>query len=295
MSDHGHGPDTDSAHGEHADWTDQLPKLVLEGELDLGWITEAIEWLNGLRDVPATQVVDVGAGPGVAAVLLAERLPEAQVTAFDGTQALLDHARERAVDHGVGDRFRVRRGHIGPAMGDLPPADLIWASRVIHHLSEPREGVRQLGQLLSDNGLLALVEGGLPSRVLPGGYGVGPVSLVSRLDAAVADWAASHWGMTAAATGGERDWPALMADAGLRHVATRTFVLDHPAPLDEQTRESVLRRFAQMHEHLADRLDPADAAALARLVDPDDPAGLANRPDLFLLSANTVHVATRRP
>ena len=53
-------------------------------------------------------------------------------------------------------------------------------------------------------------------------------------------------------------------------------------------------RFAGPAPELDDLLDATDAAALRRLVDPDDPAALVNRPDLFVLAAHTVHLA-RRP
>lgn len=284
---------SDHTHGEHADWSDQLAMLEREGGISLPWLRQAIGWLTELAAGSIRQVIDVGSGPGSAAVLLAEQLPEAQVVAFDGNQVLLDRALARAAEHGVAARFVTRQGHIGAQLADLPPADLVWAARVVHHLTEPREGLRALGQVLTEEGLLALVEGGLPMRVLPGGYGVGPASLPSRLDAAAADWATDIWGMTEAAMTGERDWPLLLTDAGLQHVASRTFVLDLPAPLDDATRDFVVQRFLRTHEHMADRLSPPDAAAVARLVDPSDAAALVNRPDLFVLTAHTVHVARR--
>lgn len=48
------------------------------------------------------------------------------------------------------------------------------------------------------------------------------------------------------------DWAALLTAAGLRHTATRSFLLD-----------------------------------------PDDPAGLRRRPDVFLLDSQTVHFAVK--
>jgi SAM-dependent methyltransferase len=293
------GHDHHASSGEHADWTAQLDRLEREGEINSDWTSEAIEWLASSAGRSIRRVIDVGCGPGVASVLFAQAFPSADVIAYDGNAALLDRARERAVAAGVGERLQISQGHIGADMTALAPADLIWASRVVHHLPEPTHGLALLGQLLRPSdaeargGLLALVEGGLPLRVLPGGYGVSDPGFISRLDAASTAHAVGNWGMTTAALGGARNWPLLLEDAGLQHVASRTFLLDRPAPLDEATRNFVVRRFTDLQSDLFDQLSADDAAALARLVDPDDPAALINRPDLFLLWAHTVHVARR--
>jgi SAM-dependent methyltransferase len=250
---------------------------------------------------PVRRVVDVGSGPGVAAVMLAEAFPTADVTAFDGDPTLLEAAVERADGAGVGNRFASRHGHIGPGLDDLGPADLIWVSHVLHHLEDPVTGIRSLAEVLRpaapgrpDGGVLAVAEGGLPMRFLPGGYGVGDPSLISRLEAATGEHARRRWGMTSNALDGGRDWPLLLEDAGLRHLGSRTFLLDRPAPVDDQAREFAVDRIAGLVGELDDLLEPADAAALRRLADPADPAALANRPDLFVLGAHTVHLAQRR-
>ena len=292
--------------GEAADWTDQLATLELEGEVSAPWVQDAIRWLAPMvyapSEPPVRRIVDVGSGPGIASVLLGQAFPSARVVAYDGNAAFLERAAERVETAGLGERFETRRGHIGPELDEFAPTDLVWAARVIHHLEDPTGGLAQMGRVLRPpdppagraGGLLAVVEGGLPTRVLPGGYGVGPASLISRLDAAVADYAMRRWGMTSDAHGGARDWPLLMAEAGLQHLASRSFLLDLPAPLDDRARDFVQRRF-DLEPELAEQLSVEDRAALARLVDPDDPAALVNRPDLFLLSAHTVHVARRAP
>ena len=293
----GHAPE----HPGQPDWTEQLEALVREGEIGAPWVRQAIDWLGPLTGEPVGRVVDVGSGPGIAAVMLAEAFPAAYVTAFDGNPTLLQAAAERADAAGLGNRFSTRHGQIGPGLADLGPADLIWVSHVLHHLADPVDGIRSLGEVLRppargrrNGGVLAVAEGGLPMRFLPGGYGVGDPSLISRLEAATGERARRHGGMTSAALDGGRDWPLLLADAGLEHLGTRTFLLDLPAPVDDRTREFVVDRFAGPAPELDDLLDATDAAALRRLVDPGDPAALVNRPDLFVLAAHTVHLA-RRP
>jgi SAM-dependent methyltransferase len=281
-------------HTDHADWTEQLAMLEQDGQLSEPWLTNAIGWLIELSHPSyPRRVIDVGAGPGVAACLLATALPEAAVLAYDPTRALLDRALERARERGLQDRVHVHQGSIGPELADLDPAELIWCSRVLHHLDDPRAGIAQIGAALTDNGLLAIAEGGLPMRFLPGGYGVAQPSFVSRLDAASGDHSQTKWSLTDAANVGDRDWPVVIGEAGLEHVASRTFVLDLPAPLDGPHRRYVLDRFAGLYETVHDKLSEEDAHALFRLTDPEDPAALTNREDLFVLGAFTVHVARR--
>ncbi len=87
------------------------------------------------------------------------------------------------------------------------------------------------------------------------------------------------------------DWTALLEAAGLRHVATRSFLLDLPAPVPYETRAHLIAQWQRRLDHV--ELDPVDRATAGRLLDPEDSAGLYHRPDLFLLSAQTVHLAVR--
>jgi SAM-dependent methyltransferase len=284
-----------------------LTALEREGEVSAPWVLDAIAWLESLSNRPVGTIIDVGSGPGVAAVLFGQAFPAASIIAYDGNATLLERARQRAAAAGVDDRFQTECGLVGPEVAELGPADLIWASHVAHHFEDPVRGLRHLGETLrppgaaaaasegGHGGLLAVAEGGLPMRILPGGYGVGDPGLVSRFEAANGEHARRRWGMASEAVGGAQDWSMLLEDAGLQHVATKTFLLDLPAPLDEQARAFVLERFGDPAPEVLNLLDQDDAAAVRRLVDPNDPAALVNRPDLFILSAHTVHVARRPP
>jgi trans-aconitate methyltransferase len=80
----------------------------------IGWLAEVA------APRPLRRVMDVGAGPGVAAGLFAQVLPEAEVLAFDPGRALLDRALVRAEQRGVADRFHVKQGSIGPDLSQVP-------------------------------------------------------------------------------------------------------------------------------------------------------------------------------
>ena len=253
---------------------------------------QAIDWLGPLAGEPVGRVVDVGSGPGVAAVMLAEAFPGGVTSPRSTGTRHCSRPRQsgpRRQDSGTGSA--TRHGQIGPGLADLGPADLIWVSHVMHHWRTrwPESGpsAKSCAARPRGDGTGACwpwLRVDCRMRFLPGGYGVGDPSLISRLEAATGEHARRHWGMTSAALDGGRDWPLLLADAGLEHLGTRTFLLDLPAPVDDRTREFVVDRFAGPAPELDDLLDATDVAALRRLVDPDDPAALVNRPDLFVLA-----------
>lgn len=276
---HGHGP---------VDWAGRGAELTGAAEVNAPMVDAALAWLAA-RVPGATAILDVGSGPGVAACSFARLLPRASVLAADGAEPLLELARRRAERLGIGDRFAVRRVALPDGLADLPPADIVWVSGVAHHMPDPVAALRALGALVRPGGLLAVREGGLPVRFLPDGVAPG---LLPRLEAAGDDLAAAAehpMGVIAV----PRAWPDLMRDAGLRPAGSRSFLLDLPAPVTDAARRYLRFRLETMAGHLKPE-DP-DAATLAALLDDEAPDGVLRRPDLFLLTAATVHTAAPTP
>lgn len=276
-------------------WDAELERLERSGRVHTPWFTSVIRWLVDTH--PGTRIdhiIDAGCGPGIAACLFADVVQGAHVSALDRSAAFLDRVGEHARRAGVSDRITPCLGDIDSALDGLRPADIVWASHVLHHVADPARVLGLLGTWLTDTGRLVIAEGGLPTRVLPGAYGVARPGFASRLDAAMAEHAVATWGLHDAAVGGARDWPVLIGDAGLVADVSRTFVLEYRAPLDDEVRRDVVEHHRHMRELISGRLDPADVAALDILCDPEDHRSLHRRPDLFVLTALTVHVA-RRP
>ncbi|MEU9618884.1 MULTISPECIES: class I SAM-dependent methyltransferase [unclassified Streptomyces] len=294
---HSHRHNDTHAHHDHAtdlDWDVLGPQLEQEAELSRPQYEEAAHWIAGLPTAPRVRrVLDIGSGPGVISCLLAEVFPEAEVVAVDGTPALLERTRARAQRLGLGDRVRTRRAELPDDLDELGEADLIWAGNALHHMGDQRAVLAGFAALLRPGGTVALVEGGLPPRRLPRDIGMGQPGLEARLDAINAEW---FEGMRASLPGAKReteDWSALFTAAGLDPQGTRSFLLDLPAPLSEPARDYVVAEFTRRREMFEEALTAEDVAVLDRLVDPEDPAGLRLRPDVFLLMARTVHLGRR--
>jgi SAM-dependent methyltransferase len=296
-----HGHHHEELHGHHhghhghdhtdIDWGEMAPELEAQAELFTSLYERAMTWLADKQTEPGL-IVDAGSGPGVVACLLAEAFPGARVVAVDSSEPLLERARARADRLGVGDRFGTLAGELPDVLGELDyPADLLWASRSLHHLGDQRAALAAFAARLAPGGTLAIMEGGLPARFLPRDIGIGRPGLQARLDAVEEEWFAEMRANLPGAVTEAEDWSALMTAAGLRPTGTRTFLLDLPAPAKDRARAYVAARLTRLRDGLGDHLDADDRATLDRLLDPDDKASVHHRPDVFVLAAHTVHTA----
>ncbi|WP_327433306.1 class I SAM-dependent methyltransferase [Streptomyces sp. NBC_01236] len=285
----------DHAGHDHTDmdFAEMLPLLVREAELYTPSYREAAAWLREQQPEPGL-IVDAGSGPGVISGLLAATFPGARVVAVDGAGPLLEEARSRADRLGYGDRFSTLEAELADGLGELEyPADLLWASRSLHHVGDQRAALAGFARGLAPGGTLALLEGGLPTRFLPRDIGIGRPGLQARIDAVHEEWFTQMRASLPGAAAEIEDWPALLSSAGLRHTGTRTFLADLPAPLSDEARAFVVTSLTRRREGLAEGLDPDDLTTLDRLLDPDDKASVHHRPDVFVLTAHTVYTATR--
>ncbi|WP_405387254.1 class I SAM-dependent methyltransferase [Streptomyces sp. NBC_01102] len=296
---HAHADGHAHAHDHHPDafdWDVVGPVLEQEAELSRPQYEAAARWIAGLPTAPRVRkVLDLGCGPGVISCLLAEVFPEAEILAVDGTPALLERTGARAERYGVGERVRTLHAELPQDLGKLGEADLIWVGNTLHHIGDQRGGLAGFAGLLRPGGTLALLEGGLATRYLPRDIGFGRPGLETRLDVLAAD---RFDDMRAGLPGTIReteDWSALFTAVGLEPQGTRSFLLDLPAPLPAAALDRAVTDFARRREAFADRLTAEDTAALDRLLDPADPAGLRLRPDVFTLSARTAHLARQAP
>lgn len=296
---HHHADHADHAdHSEDFDWEALGDHLEREAELHLPYLESAADWLRDLRAaVPGggvRRVLDVGSGPGVATCVLAHRFPDAETVAVDQASGLLDRARARAAAQGLAGRVHVQQAELPDDFPALGEADVIWTSNVIHHLGDQQAALGALAARLRPGGVLCVAERGLPLRYLPRDAGIGRPGLQARLDAAQEDWFAGMRAELPDSAGAVEDWPTMLREAGLTPAGTRSFLTDHPAPLGPQAREHLQANLTRMRDHLGDRIDAEDRATLERLTDPESGDGVLRRPDAFLLTATTLHTATRR-
>ncbi|MFF3919684.1 class I SAM-dependent methyltransferase [Streptomyces sp. NPDC001852] len=288
-----HGHTHGDTHGGDVDWAALAALLEAEAEVCAPAYARALAWLGKEVTEPGL-IVDAGSGPGVIACLMAETFPGARVVAADASEPLLERARARAARQGFTDRFDTLAGELPESLAKLEyPADLLWASRSLHHLGDQKAALAAFGARLAVGGTLAILEGGLSARYLPRDLGFGRPGLQARLDVLQEARFARMRAELPGAVAETEDWSALLTAAGLKHTGTRSFLLDIPAPVPDRVRAFVVGVLSRTRDIHADALDAEDRATLDRLLDPADPRSVHHRPDVFVLAAHTVHRAVR--
>lgn len=281
------------------DWSEHATRLVALAEDEQQWYERLTVGLVRADDRLAA---DIGCGGGGMTLALAAALGEpGRVLAVDGTPGVLTAVGERLAGR-TGPLARVELVEADLDAGVDPvrsaaagPIDLVWASASVHHAGDQQSAVDALVSLLGPGGRLALAEGGLPARYLPWDLGVGEPGLEQRLEAANERWFARMRAELPGATRMPYGWTEALRRAGLVGVTTRTSLREQPAPLGEAERRRLAGRFVHWVDQLRSTglVDPADLAAWDRLLDPDDPAWLGHRADVFQLSARSVHLGQR--
>ncbi|QKV76004.1 class I SAM-dependent methyltransferase [Amycolatopsis sp. Hca4] len=282
---------------DHIDWADRLAQLRMADALDSAALAPVARRLVGSVGARPT-VVDVGCGAGGMSVLFARELSLSSggtVVLFDATPKLLVEA-ERAVAEVAGEAVEVVSllGDLSDPALAVPPADLVWASGVVHHVGDQQAALRTLAGLLRPGGVVAVCEGGLEMRCLPWDLGVGRPGLEQRLLAARGAWFER---MRAAIPGSVRmpyGWPRALREAGLEDVESFGALVDHPMPGSDLLREYVVHRVGWFADVAGEWLDADDLAAVAALTDPESPDFLGRRDDLSLLGAKAIHCGRLR-
>ena len=220
-----------------------------------------------------------------------------RVVLSDAVGELLDAAVARVRDVAAGTGVVVEAVHADASserLADLlPPADLVWASRVVHHLPDQQRAIDELARLLAPGGWLALGEGGLATKCLPWDLGVGEPGLGNRLTAARDNWFVGMRGDMPGVASLPVGWNKALEAAGLTDVFSFSYVIDHPAPASEAVRQSVVDWLAWLYGVGEDQLSDVDRSTVARLLDPDDEAYVGARDDVFVLGASTVYLGQK--
>jgi SAM-dependent methyltransferase len=195
------------------------------------------------------RAIDVGCGPGVLTARLVERLGPDHVAALDPSPPFVAAARERCP--GVD----IRQGTAEALPYDDGAFDLAFANLVVHFMSDPVGGLREMGR----------VGGVVAATVWNHAGGTGPLSTFWR---AVKDLAPDAADEAALPGTGEGDLGDLARAAGLHEIGEGTLTVtvpytgfdewwepyrlgvgppgDYVAGLDEARREALRARCAEL-------------------------------------------------
>ena len=283
----GHG------HAEHEGQGDMTDLLDLDVQVLPDYWTSALDWVRDQAAGAAlARMLDLGAGTGTAAIGLAGRFPQAQVTALDIEENSLRVLRERAAVYGLAPRVRALRADLDAGWPELSwpdpgPLDLTWASMSLHHLADPGAVLRDALAATADGGLIAVAEFPEPLRFLPHNLGTGAPGFEERVTAGLGRAHAELMPTLGSA------WAPRLTEAGWRVTAEREFTIDLDRPDHPRAGAYARGWFTRLSAGLTDRLEPADQAVLAELLDDHGPQALLRRTDLHIRGSRIVTLARK--
>ena len=104
--------------------------------------------------------LEIGAGPGLLAAMLAEENPDLTITAIDLSAQMAEVAFDFFRDHHLQDRINYVVGDVNDenVMLGLGKFDLVYSTLSLHHWKEPERSIRNLWQVVKENGTLYICD-----------------------------------------------------------------------------------------------------------------------------------------
>ncbi|MDK9709127.1 MAG: GNAT family N-acetyltransferase [Desulforhopalus sp.] len=114
--------------------------------------------LGGLGLADGAKVLDLGSGPGVTSLLIAQRLPKAIVTGVEPEDLLRQKAKTLVASQGLENRCRFLKG-----TGDRIPlgngeVDFSYARLLFQHLSNPLEVLSEMRRVTRQGGIITILD-----------------------------------------------------------------------------------------------------------------------------------------
>lgn len=193
--------------------------------------------LDLLSQVPldeASDVIDLGCGPGHQTALLAKRYPDACVTGVDSSSDMLGQARET---YGETDRLQWRLAQAETFNPDKP-VDLVYSNAALHWVSDHETLFPRLVTWLNPDGVLAVQ--------MPNNF-EGPSHQLMRVVAEEGAWACRFEGFSGTSPVHSMDFYYEVLAGDVSDVTlwetTYAHVLEGPNPVAQWTRSTGLRPY----------------------------------------------------
>jgi ubiquinone/menaquinone biosynthesis C-methylase UbiE len=104
--------------------------------------------------------LDVGAGPGVLTAIVATAYPEAETTALDQSDLMVEAGKGYIASKGLQDRIHFVQGDAADAalMASLGQFDFIYSTFTLHHWHDPETVIHHLRGALTAGGTIVLYD-----------------------------------------------------------------------------------------------------------------------------------------
>lgn len=255
-------------HTHSFDSDSMIEGLEVEGQFAKSLLHEAAIVASGwlaAGPLGVQRVVDLGCGPGVGTVELADTFPSASIVGVDASAPMLARAAVRAERNGLRDRIELRQLDLEDDLTILGRADLVVAAMSIHHVADEVATLRHVRSLLKPSGVLCVLERADPisARLTED---LGRPGIWERFEEAWRLWFETQRQHLPGAQDPDR-YPELFADAELELLGARSLatVVDvpHDAPSERFAMEQLRRTASELEVHAT----AADLAALRQHLD----------------------------
>lgn len=102
--------------------------------------------------------LDVGTGPGIFPIAIAEKLPGMEFIAVDLSPAMVQTAQANARERGVGDRVHFQVGSAYALPLKDKSVDLVLCVHTMHHLEDPLTFFNEAARVLKEGGKCVMVD-----------------------------------------------------------------------------------------------------------------------------------------
>jgi len=154
---------------QSAFWKDIYANRDVYAQIHQDRHAAALAWIDSLALAPSSQVLEIGCGAGFMAITLAQR--GVCIQAIDSTDAMIQQARQNAVESGATDRLSLDIGDVYSLAFDDGSFDLVVALGVIPWLEWPELAMQQMARVTK-----------------PGGYVIFTADNGARLNALLDPW-----------------------------------------------------------------------------------------------------------
>jgi len=149
-----------------------MPQRIEQKEEAIGGVEEARKYAQAhqkyaglmyrafLKDLKALHIsgnyLEIGAGPGFLAMMIAERNPNVSITAVDLSLDMMAVANEYINERKLQDRIHYVVGDVGDQdmMERLGKFDLVYSTFSLHHWKDPETSISNLWNAVKDKGIL---------------------------------------------------------------------------------------------------------------------------------------------
>ncbi len=135
-------------------WKDIYASSGVYAEIHRNRHIAVLHWIDSLALAPTSRVLEIGCGAGFLAVALAER--GFRVHAIDSIEAMVEQARQHAIEAGVTDLLSVGVGNVYALDFDDGAFDLVIAIGVIPWLDQPELAMQEMGRMTKPEGFAIL-------------------------------------------------------------------------------------------------------------------------------------------